>query len=199
MAEKLILASASGARQEMLIKAGVPHEVAPARIDESAIRDALLAERAGARDIADALAEQKARRVSARHPGALVLGADQVLEHGGDILSKPGDTAAARAQLARLRGDSHRLFSAAVICRDGQPLWRHVGRADLRMHDFSDAFLERYLEEAGAGILGSVGCYHLEGAGIRLFSDIKGDYFTILGLPLTQILNHLYQTGFLDR
>ena len=196
-AETVILASASPVRRRLLENAGFGTEVRPARIDEDAIRAGLEQQGAGARDVADVLAEQKARRVSARRPGALVIGADQVLEIEGEILTKPGGTEAARAQLRRLRGRTHRLFSAAVICRDGQPQWRHVGVARLTMRDFSDAFLEDYLAEAGASIHGCVGCYQLEAVGIRLFSRVEGDYFTVLGLPLIELTNHLYQSGFL--
>ena len=196
--QTLVLASASTIRREMLERAGLRVECRPARIDESSIRDSLVAEGASVRDIADALAEQKARRISARDPGAVVLGADQVLVLDGEILSKPGTPERAREQLRRLRGRTHHLLSAAVICREGRPEWRHVGRATLTMRRFSDAFLESYLQEAGEAILHCVGCYQLEAAGIRLFSRVEGDYFTILGLPMIELTNHLYQSGFLQ-
>ncbi|GMG83439.1 nucleoside triphosphate pyrophosphatase [Paralimibaculum aggregatum] len=190
----LVLASASRARAEMLRAAGVAIEIAPARIDEAAVKSAMLAEQAPPRDIADTLAELKAIRVSAGRPG-LVLGADQVLVSEAGMLDKPADAAAARAQLAGLRGQTHRLLSAAVIAEAGQPVWRHVGAARLTMRPFSDAFLDRYLAEAGPAVLESVGAYHLEGLGAQLFSAVEGDYFTVLGLPLLAVLGFLRARG----
>lgn len=193
----LVLASSSAARADMLRAAGVEITVDPGRIDEDAVKAAMLAEGAPARDVADKLAEMKALRVSGRHAGGLVLGADQVLVHQGKLLSKASSLEEARAQLAGLRGDRHELLSAAVIVRDGEPIWRHVGQARLHVRPFSDAFLDGYLAEAGEDILGSVGCYHLEGLGAQLFSRVEGDYFTVLGLPLLEVLGFLRARGVL--
>ena len=191
----LILASTSAIRSQLLTRAGVSHQALPARIDEDAVKAALLAEGASPRDIADALAEAKAQKLSARHPGALVLGCDQVLDHRGDILSKPADRAAADSQLRRLRGDRHQLLSAAVVCQGGKPLWRHVGVARMTMRDFSDTYLSGYLERNWPGIGDSVGSYKLEEEGVRLFARIEGDHFTVQGLPLMELLAWLTLRG----
>jgi len=191
----LVLASGSAIRQQLLRSAGVDFEALPARIDEAALRVSLLAEAASPRDIADALAEMKAAKLSPRHPGQLVLGCDQVLDHRGTVLGKPETIEEARAQLIRLRGDRHSLLSAAVVYRDGEPLWRHVGQVRLVMRDFSDAWLDGYLSRNWDSIRSSVGGYKLEEEGVRLFSAIEGDYFTILGLPLMELLNWLTITG----
>ncbi len=194
----VVLASASPVRAELLRRAGVEVAVDPARIDEAAIKASLLAEGAPPRDVADKLAELKALRVGARHERALVLGADQVLVHRGEVLDKPASVDEARAHLARLRGERHELLSAAVIFLQGAPVWRHVGKARLTMRPFSDGFLDRYLDQVGEQALTSVGAYQLEGMGAQLFAQIDGDYFTVLGLPLLEILGFLRARGVLE-
>lgn len=196
-AASLVLASASAARAEMLRAAGIVVEIRPAHVDEAAVKAALLAAAAPARDVADKLAELKAIRVSARHPGRLVLGADQVLVEEGRLHDKPRDRAEARAQLQALRGRTHELLSAACVAVDGMPVWRHVGSARLTMRPFTDAFLECYLDRLGDLVLTSVGCYQIEGPGIQLFSRVEGDHFTILGLPLIPLLGFLRARGVL--
>jgi septum formation protein len=193
----VLLASASEARAAMLRAAGLEVEVQPARIDEAALKEALLAEEAAPRDIADALAELKAKRVSGRAPGRLVLGADQVLVADGALHDKPRDRAEAAKQLRALRGRTHQLLSAAVIARDGAAIWRHVGTARLAMRPFTDRFLEEYLDREGEAVCASVGAYRLEGLGAQLFARVEGDYFSILGLPLLEVLEFLRAQGVL--
>ena len=191
----LILASGSATRQRLLRAAGVKFEVEVAHVDETSVLESLAAERAQPRDIADVLAELKALKVSSRHPEATVIGADQVLSLGAELFQKPGTVDVARMQLKRLRGATHVLSSAVCVARGGSVVWRFVGQARLTMRDFSDAFLETYLADAGADILGSVGAYHVEGLGIQLFSRIDGDTFTILGLPMVPLLDFLRTHG----
>lgn len=191
----LILASGSEIRASLLENAGLDIEVRPGRVDEDGIRLSLAAEGAPPRDVADALAEMKALKVSRQRPEALVLGCDQILEHRGDCLSKPLDPTEAKDQLRRLRGDQHALLSAAVVCQAGQPLWRHIGVARLKMRSFSDDYLEFYVDRHWESIRHSVGGYKLEEEGVRLMSQIDGDYFTILGLPLMELLGWLTVRG----
>ena len=191
----IVLASASAIRATLLRNAGLAVETLPARIDEDTIRLALEAEGASPRDIADTLAEMKAARVSSRHPQALVIGCDQVLEFQGRAFGKPDSAAALRNQLETLRGQTHRLLSAVVVYQNGQPLWRHVGIARLTMRAVSDAWLTDYLDRNAADLMDSVGGYKLESEGVQLFSQIEGDYFTILGLPLLPFLSWLAQRG----
>ena len=192
MSASIILASKSAARRAVLQGAGVPFETAVAGVDEDAAKIELLAKGASPKDVAEALAEQKAVRISSARPG-LVVGADQTLEFEGGLYDKVDTVAAARERLKLLRGKPHQLHSAVVVARDGAPIWRDTVSATLAMRDFSDAFLEAYLAEEGEAALGSVGCYRLEGPGAQLFARIEGDYFTILGLPLLGLLDLLRQ------
>jgi len=195
MASPLILASGSEIRAQLLRQAGVSHQVVRPRVDEEMVKQALLAEEAPPRDIADTLAELKARKVSEKHPGALVLGCDQVLDHKGKLLSKPVSPEDAIEQLCALRGDRHALLSAAVLCEDGKPIWRHVGQVRLRMRDASDAYLKDYVTRNWDSIQHAVGCYKLEEEGVRLFTGIEGDYFHVLGMPFLELLNYLTLRG----
>lgn len=196
---RLVLASGSPTRAAMLERAAVPFGRIVPEVDEVALRAAAAGPRGGrtsraaARRLALGLAEAKARAVAGACPDALVLGADQLLLAGGRIFAKPADLSEARAQLVALRGRRHELLSAAVVVRAGlaEPLWAHVGRARLTMRNFSDAFLDGYLARVGELALASVGCYQVEGPGVQLFRRIEGDWFTILGLPLLELLAFL--------
>ena len=196
--EEIVLASASAVRARLLRAAGVRLLVDPAHVDETELRASFLAEGMGAREIADALAALKAERISHRHAGLLVLGADQVLDCGGRLFEKPHDMAEARAQLRALSGRSHTLVSAVAAAREGAVIWRHVDTAKLLMRTLSPEFIDGYLAAAGAGVLSSVGAYALEDLGAQLFSRLEGDYFTVLGLPLLPLLEFLRTHGILQ-
>jgi len=199
MSDRIFLASASEIRARMLRSVGVAFEIMPARIDEETIKRALEAEDAPPRDIADTLAEMKARKVSEKGAAGLVLGCDQVLAFKGAVLSKPVSVEDAASQLRQLRGETHSLLSAAVVYEDGKPVWRHVGVARLTMRDFSDAYLEDYLQRNWDSVKSSVGGYKIEEEGLRLFRSIQGDTFTIQGLPLLELLSYLTLRGTLPK
>ena len=199
MSQNLILASASAVRGDLLRNAGLDFTMQPARIDEDMIKAALLAEAASPREIADTLAEMKALKVSDKNPGAMVIGCDQVLDFEGHVLSKPATANEARQQLHAMRGKNHDLMSAVVVCEAGKPVWRHVGVVRMTMHAFSDAYLDGYIERNWDSIRHSVGAYKLEEEGVRLFSQIQGDYFTVLGLPLLDLLSYIKLRGVIEQ
>ena len=194
----IILASSSETRQRLLAAAGLSFTHAAARIDEEAIRSSLEAEGAKPLDIADLLAQMKARKLAEKHFEALVVGCDQVLDFKGKSWGKPASHQEAISQLSQLRGQTHQLLSAVVVYHQGEPVWRHVGKARLTMHNFSDQWLEGYVTRNWDSIRHSAGCYLLEQEGVRLFSSVEGDYFTILGLPLLPLLGYLRTRGFIE-
>ncbi|HKD20589.1 MAG TPA: Maf family nucleotide pyrophosphatase [Rhizomicrobium sp.] len=189
------MASGSETRAKLLRSAGLTFDIIPPHVDELTVKEALVAEGVRPRDLADALAELKAAKVSMSHPGALVIGSDQILVFEGKIISKSSDIAEAKALLQRLSGHRHQLLTAVVLARSGAIVWRHVASAELVVRSLSDDFIDRYLASQGEAVLSSVGCYQLEGEGIQLFSQIDGDYFGILGLPLLPLLNALRDMG----
>jgi len=198
MAEKIILASGSPYRKAMLVNAGLDIEAVPADVDERALEAPLQDSGVSPEDVALVLAEAKATEVSERRPGALVLGCDQTLSLGDEVFHKPADMEGARRHLLALSGKTHQLNSAAVLARDGEALWRHVGVASLTMRKLEPAFIGRHLARVGAKALSSVGAYQIEGEGIQLFEKIEGDYFTIVGLPLLPVLKELRALGAID-
>lgn len=193
---RILLASQSKGRAQMLRDAGIDFTAEPALLDEAALMAALRGEGQLQRNIADALAEAKAIKISARRPGQLVIGSDQLLVlDDGALLAKPATPAEAEAQLARLSGQRHRLLSAVVVAENGAVLWRHVGEARLWVRPLSLAFIARYVAQHWERIRWTVGCYEVEGAGVQLFSRTEGDRWTIIGLPMLPLLAWLRERG----
>ncbi len=190
----IVLASTSASRRAMLNAAGVAHEALPAHVDEEAVKAGL--GEVAPRDLADALAEMKAIKISQRVPGTLVLGGDSVVAiEDGTLLDKPVDRVDAERHLKLLSGKRHDLYSAAVIAENGRAVWRHVDRARMWVRPLSDQFIAEYLDAEWPAISGCVGCYRVEGPGVQLFSRIEGSHYTILGMPLLNILDYLRTRG----
>nr|WP_029622563.1 nucleoside triphosphate pyrophosphatase [Sphingomonas elodea] len=196
----LVLASQSASRRAMLDAAGVAHEALPALVDEASAKESLLAEGTSPRDLADALAELKALKVSRMAPQALVLGGDSLVAlDDGSLLDKPESREQARDHLQRMSGKTHDIYSAAVIVEGGRPVWRHVDRARLHVRPLSEAFIESYLDVEWPAIAGCVGCFRIEGPGVQLFHRTDGSHFTILGMPLLPILDYLRTRGVMPK
>jgi septum formation protein len=190
----LILASQSASRRAMLDAAGVAYAAEPARVDEDGVKAAMAGQ--PPRDVADALAELKAIKVSQAHPGALVLGSDSLVALAdGTLLDKPVSRENAADHLRAMAGGTHDLWSAAVIAEGGRPVWRHVERARLVVRTLSDDFIESYLDLEWPAIAGCVGCFRIEGPGVQLFRRIDGSHFTVLGMPLLPVLDYLRVRG----
>jgi len=199
MAHQIILASGSEIRQKLLIDAGLEILVKVEKIDEPTIRERLERDGMIPQKIAEHLAAKKAQRVSVGNPEAYVIGCDQILALDGEIFGKPETIEQAHSQLVKLRARYHTLLSAVSIYHNGQQIWCYTGLVNLKMRDFSDDYLGDYLNRNWHSIRHSVGGYKLEEEGIRLFSSIEGDYFTVLGLPLLALLTFLTQRGELKR
>lgn len=192
---ELVLASGSASRRAILEKACVPFTIDPADIDEGAVKARFAGTPAA---LAVELARQKALAVSPRQAGKLVLGADQVLEFEGRAYDKSRDHSEARARLEMLRGKAHALVGGLVLARDGEIVWQHQSRCEMQMREVSDAFLDRYMREAGPILTAGVGGYAYEGLGAQLFERVEGDFFAVLGLPLLPLLGALRQHGVLE-
>lgn len=197
MSMQLVLASSSLARSQVLNNAGVVHEILSSQIDEDSVKVAMLADGYSHRDIADKIADTKARKVSLQRAESYVLGCDQVLSFAGSLYSKPESKFNLETQLREMSGKTHQLISAAVIYKDMQPIWRHVGVATLSMDSLSDSVIEKYVEKNWDTVKFCVGGYEIERRGVQLFNKIQGDYFCILGLPLLEIMNFLKVRGVL--
>jgi septum formation protein len=197
MAFSLVLASQSRIRTALLTQVGIDHQIIPARVDEEAVKQALVAEQASARTIADTLAELKARKVAEKNPERVVLGCDQTLCLKARMFSKPETQADAVAQLKSLQGQTHQLFSAIVLYENARPVWRHVAEAQMTMRPLSDQFIANYTSQHWPDIAHSVGAYMIESTGLGLFSVISGEYSGILGLPVPPLVSYLALRGFI--
>lgn len=199
MSAPIILASTSPFRKTMLERAGLIFQTRPAQIDERSVEKPLVEGGVGPQDIALVLAEAKAQAVSEQvSPESWVIGADQTLSLGDEVLHKPVDMAAARGHLLRLAGRTHQLNSAVVLARGGETVWRHVDTADMTMRALDPGFIGRHLARVGETALKSVGAYQLEGEGVQLFQSVRGDFFSIVGLPLLPLLAELRRLEVID-
>ena len=197
ISSELILASASKSRRTMLTNAGIPCSFEAADIDETAVKDRMIREKSPPEKISEQLAIDKALTISPNHPGKVVLGADQLLVCEGQIFDKPHDAVEAMAHLKFFRGKRHILYTSYALIRGREILRCETVQPSLVMRNFSEAFLADYLQKSGDKILGSVGCYLLEDLGPQLFSEINGDYFAILGLPLLNVMENLRKLNIL--
>lgn len=198
MTVPLILASSSPFRRMLMENAGLHFQAIAADIDERTIEAPLERNGAGPDAVALVLAKAKAKEVSDRFPGSLVIGSDQTMSLGAQVFHKPKTMPDAENHLKTLSGQTHRLNSAIALARNGDIIWEHVSHADLTMRQLSADFIHRHLNRVGEKALSSVGAYQLEGEGIQLFSRIEGDYFTIVGLPMLPLLQQLRELGAID-
>jgi septum formation protein len=193
---RLILASQSAARRAVLEAAGLEFEAIAPMVDEESAKEALRTDGISPRNLADALAELKALKLSRRFPADLVLGCDQTLSlDDGTMFDKPESSAMLKAQLASLSDKTHNLWSAAVLAQGGMPIWRRIERCKMTIRLLSEAFIDEYITAEGDALFGCVGGYRIEGRGVQLFSHIEGSHFGILGLPLLPLLDILRTRG----
>lgn len=196
-AEPLILASRSRIRRTLMENAGLQFTVEPADVDESGMKRSGRGEGLSAGQMSELLAEVKARRVASRGPGALVVGVDQILEFDSTWYEKAETVEEARERLWSLRGRQHALVASIVVMKEQHRIWHVTEEVVLTMREFSVAFLDQYIKQAGSELTESVGCYAFEGLGVQLFTSVQGNYFTLLGLPLLPLLGFLRQRGVL--
>jgi septum formation protein len=194
----ITLASTSAIRKNLLLSAGVLFKVAASSIDEEVIKAELQRKNATPRDIAEALATAKGGDIAARLGNDLTIGCDQVLSFEDRIFSKPTSREEAADHLRQLRGKTHELLSAVSIFENSKLAWQHVGVVKLTMTHFSDQFLEGYLDRNWPSVSESVGAYKLEEEGVRLFSEVDGDYFAVLGMPVLEVLAYLGKRGAIE-
>jgi septum formation protein len=195
---QIVLASSSSIRSQLLTNAGVAHEVLSPLIDEDSVKIAMLAEESQHRDIANTLADMKARKVNIQRPKSFVLGCDQVLSFEGSLYCKPKNKQNLERQLREMSGKTHQLFSAAVIYKDLQPIWRHVGVVKLSMGTLSNYSIKKYVENNWDMVKFCAGGYKIEHKGAQLFEKIEGDFFCILGMPLLEVMSFLKLRGVLE-
>jgi septum formation protein len=186
----IILASASGIRLKILKDFGFNVKVVPASIDEDEIKSSLLNEKFTPIEISRALAETKAKKISGKFINDLVLGADQVLDYKGNIFNKPENMESAIDLMQRLNGNSHSLFSSICLSKNNAIIWMHTEKVVLKMKKLSDKFIKDYLEKIGLEIIKQYGVYQIEGLGKELFEEIQGDEYSVMGMPIKQLINY---------
>ena len=190
---KIILASKSEVRKKILLENGISCNVEPSKVDEDVIKESLLKEGATPEIISKNLAELKANKISNKNPNVLVLGADSVIDLDGEIISKPKSREEAFNILKKMSGKSHFLISSVCISKKGNMIWNHTDKAELVMKDFDDSELKDYLSKISDKTLYAYNVYQIEGEGKKLFSKIRGDKNTIMGLPITKIKSYLQE------
>ena len=186
----IILASASGIRLKILENFGFNVKVVPANIDEDEIKNSLSNEKFTSFDISRALAETKAKKISVKFTDNLVLGADQILDFKGNIFSKPKNMESAIDLMQKLNGNSHSLFSSICLSKNNSVIWMHTEEVVLKMKKLSDKFIEDYLDKIGLETIKQYGVYQIEGLGKELFEEIQGDEYSVMGMPIKQLINY---------
>jgi septum formation protein len=196
--QKIILASKSPYRAQILSAAGIEFEIHPASLDERFIEESMLGSDFDVDDVADVLAQTKAMSVSEEFTQAWVIGSDQTLTLEGQLFHKPKNMEEARRRLLLLSGKTHQLNSAIALAKDGKILWHYSDKATIKFRELSPEFIGRHLSRVGEVALTSIGAYQIEAEGIQLFENIEGEYFSIMGMPIIPLLNQLRQLEIID-